>query len=288
MATIASRLTSTGTLLVNGTIDEITQSTISTNVNTVLSSLFDEVSNSGTSVARRDCANGTVQLSGIFDEFTGAPVIDGNLTLWVDAGQTASYSGSGSTWSDLSGNGTSFTLVNSPTFNSSDSGGSIRFTSASSQYGTGSGIPVGLTAYTKSIWFKLASITDNNLLSSDTGGHFMFFGGTSKLYCGHTAWAGFPTTYPSTANFSIGVWYNVCLTFDTTNGMTLYINGVQDSTYTVQKTGPSGTGQCNIGCYGAGGNLLNGTIAQAMIYNRVLTADQVLQNFNALRRRYNI
>jgi hypothetical protein len=257
-------------------------------VNTVLSSLFDEVSNSGGSVARRDCANGTVQLSGIFDEFTGAPVVDGNLTLWVDAGQITSYSGSGPTWTDLSGNGTSFTLVNSPTFNSLDSGGSIRFTSASTQYGTGSGTPVGLTAYTKSIWFKLASVTDNNLLSSSVGGHFMFFGGTSKLYAGHTAWAGFPTTYSSTANFSLGIWYNVCLTFDTTNGMTLYINGVQDSTYTIQKTGPSGTGQCNIGSFAPGGNLLNGSIAQAMIYNRVLTADEVLQNFNALRRRYNI
>ncbi len=287
MATISNRLTSTGTLLVNGTVDEVTQTTISANVNTVLSSLFDEVSNSGTSVARRDCANGTVQISGIFDEFTGAPVIDGNLTLWVDAGQTTSYSGSGSTWTDLSGSGTSFTLVNGPSFSSTNSGGAITFTSASSQYGTGSGTPVGLTAYTKSVWFKLTSLTDNNLLSSDTGGHFMFFNGTSKLYCGHTVWTGFPTTYPSTASFSTGVWYNACVTFNTTTGMVLYINGVQDSTYTAQKTGPS-TGQCNIGCYGPAGNLLNGTIAQAMIYNRVLTADEVAQNFNALRRRYNI
>lgn len=288
MATIASRLTSNGTLLVNGTIDEVTQTTISANVTTVFSSLFDEVSNAGLSVARRDCANGTVQLSGIFDEFTGASVVDGNLTLWVDAGQTTSYPGSGSTWTDLSGTGTNFTLVNNPSFSSTNAGGAITFIHTSSQYGTGAGTPVGLTAYTKSIWFKLNAVTDNNLLSSDTGGHFMFFGGTSKLYCGHTAWSGFPTTYPSSANFSVGVWYNVCLTFNTTDGMVLYINGVQDSTYTTQKTGPSGTGQCNIGCFSPGGNLLNGTVAQAMIYNRTLTSDEVAQNFNAIRKRYNI
>jgi hypothetical protein len=288
MATIVTRLTNTGDLLINGALDEITQSTISTNVNTVFSALFDEVSNFQSNVARRDAANNTVQISGIFDEFTGAPVIDTNLTLWVDAAQPSSYNPPSSTWTDISGTGTSFTLSNSPTFNSTDSGGTLRFNNASSQFGTGAGTPVGINAYTKSIWFKLSGIADNNLLSSSVGGHFMFFGGTSKLYCGHTGWAGFPLTYPSTANFSGNIWYNVCLTFDTTNGMTLYINGIQDSTYTTQKTGVSGTGQCNLACFAPGGNLLNGIVAQAMIYNRALTADEVLQNFNALRRRYNI
>lgn len=288
MAIIASRLTNTGTLLVNGAFDEVTQSSISANTNTILSSTFDEVSNSGISTARRDCANGTVQISGVFDEFTGAPVVDANVTLWVDAGQIASYPETGSVWNDLSGNSNNFTLVNSPTFNKLDSGGSLRFTNTSSQYGTGAGTPVGISAYTKSIWFKLNGITDNNLLSSSVGGHFMFFGGTTKLYSGHTAWAGFPTTYASTANFSVGVIYHVSLTFNTTNGMTLYINGVQDSTFTAIKTGVSGTGQCNIGSFAPGGNLLNGVIYQAMIYNRVLTADEVSQNFNALRRRFNI
>jgi hypothetical protein len=288
MGTIVTRLSNTGNLLINGTLDEITQTTISTNVNTLFSSLFDEVSNFQVDVARRDSANGTVQISGIFDEFTGAPVIDTTLTLWVDAAQSSSYNHPSATLADLSGNGTSFTLSNSPTFNSTDSGGTLRFLNTSSQFGTGAGTPVGINAYTKLIWFKLSGTADNNLLSSSVGGHFMFFGGTSKLYCGHTGWAGFPTTYPSTASFSVGVWYNVCLTFDTTNGMTLYINGVQDSTYTAQKTGVSGTGQCNLACFSPGGNLLNGIVAQAMIYNRVLTADEVVQNFNALRRRYNI
>ena len=43
MATIAARLTSTGTLLVNGAFDEVTQSTISTRANLILASEFDEV-----------------------------------------------------------------------------------------------------------------------------------------------------------------------------------------------------------------------------------------------------
>ena len=114
----------------------------------------------------------------------------------------------------------------------------------------------------------------------------MFFGGTSTLYCGHTSWVGFPNTYPSNANFSNSTWYNVVLTFNTTNGMSLYINGALDSTFTTYKTAPVGTG-CNIGSYGVG-NLLNGRIAQASIYNRTLTAAEVQQNFNAIRSRFNI
>jgi len=296
MATIATRLTNTGNLLVNGTIDEITYAgntsfASSTVANTVYATgEFDEITINplASGLARKIYNNGNYHIAGNFDEFTGAPVINSNLTMWVDAGQTASYSGSGTNWVDISNSGSNVSLVNSPTFNSLNAGGAFRFNSSLTQYGTGAGTPVGLTAYTKSIWFNLNSLADNNLISSSVGGHFMFFGGTSKLYSGHTAWAGFPTTYPSTANFSVGVWYNVCLTFDTTNGMTLYINGVQDSVYTAQKTAVSGTGQCNLGCFAPGGNLLNGVIAQAMVYNRVLTADEVSQNYNALRRRFNI
>ena len=36
---------------------------------------------------------GTYLVNGMFDEVTGAPVVDTSLQLWLDAGQTASYSG---------------------------------------------------------------------------------------------------------------------------------------------------------------------------------------------------
>ena len=71
MATIAARLTSTGTLLVNGAFDEVTQSTISTRANLILASEFDEVTISGGAVAQRQNSNGNIQLAGILDEVTG-------------------------------------------------------------------------------------------------------------------------------------------------------------------------------------------------------------------------
>ena len=56
----------------------------------------------------------------------GPKIVTNGLVLTLDAGSKKSYSGSGTTWKDLSGNGNTGTLVNGPTFNSAN-GGSIVF-----------------------------------------------------------------------------------------------------------------------------------------------------------------
>jgi hypothetical protein len=61
--------------------------------------------------------------------------------------------------------------------------------------------------------------------------------------------------------------------------MVLYINGIQDSTYTDNKTAHGGDSSTNIATFG-GGNLLNGRIAKVYCYNRSLTAAEVLNNYN--------
>jgi hypothetical protein len=209
--------------------------------------------------------------------------VTSGLTLLLDAGYVSSYPRSGSRWDDLSFSGNNGTLVNTPTF-SSDNYGYLTF-NGNTQYVNVGGTPLGLSSYTKNIWFYLNGTSDNNLLSSDTGGHFMFFASTNKLYCGHSNWGNY-TVFPSVTNFSNGVWYNACVTFDTTNGFVLYVNGVQDSTYTAQKTPIGGNGSTRVGAFGAGGNLLNGRVAVAMTYDRVLSSTEVLKNYNAFSSRY--
>ena len=54
-------------------------------------------------------------------------VVQTNLNVWLDAAQASSYSGSGSTWADLSGNGNDATLTGTYSLDSSDGGGSIHF-----------------------------------------------------------------------------------------------------------------------------------------------------------------
>ena len=61
-------------------------------------------------------------------------IITDGLVLCLDAGNTKSYPGSGTSWSDLSGQGNTGTLVNGPTYSSAD-GGSIVF-DGSNDYGS--------------------------------------------------------------------------------------------------------------------------------------------------------
>lgn len=207
-----------------------------------------------------------------------SPVV-ANLTLRLDASNSASYPGTGTTWTDLAPPQQNITLVGSPTYTS---GTPAYFTfNGTSQRGSGSSGTGVLpqTQYTKSVWFYLNANADNNLVSSDTGGHFMYFASGNKLLCGHSNWPIFGA-YPSTATFSLNTWYYAALTFNTTDGMKLYVNGNLDSTYTANKAAHSGDGSVNIAAYGAG-NFLNGRIAKVYCYDRTLTAGEVLQNYNA-------
>lgn len=232
----------------------------------------------------------------MFSSFTGSfqfgrrkrpDVVSSGLTLLLDAANSTSYPGTGSTWTDLSIPADNITLYNSPTFTST---APSYFTfNGSDQYGssTNTGV-VNSTAYTKIVWFYLNGYQDNNLFSGD--GHFIYMGPNSgvdkKIYCGHADWPVF-TDFGSSATINLNTWYNVCLTFSTTNGMALYINGILDSTYTARKTAHSGTGTVSVAAY-VNGNLLNGRLSKVICYNRELTAAEALQNFNVDRARFGL
>lgn len=214
-------------------------------------------------------------------------VHDSSLTLSLDSGNIKSYIGSGTAWNDISGNGNNCTLVNGPTYSGTTNGGSFTF-NGSNQYGTCAGTPLNVTSYTKVAWFMLTSYsTNNNIVSgyNGSGGHFTYFGTGNRLLNGHSDWGSY-NAYQSNTVFNLNTWYNICVTFSTSNGFVLYVNGIQDSTYTTQKTQATG-GYVEIGAY-SGGNLLAGKMGQALIYNRVLSASEALRIYNATRRRYDL
>jgi hypothetical protein len=223
--------------------------------------------------------------SGSFSLLTTPQLVTDGLTLQLDAGDTASYIGSGTTWTDIAGTQENITLVGSPTFTS---GIPSYFTfNGSTQRGSGTGSVLSSTSYTKSVWFYLNSYADNNLVSSESGGHYMFFGGGTKMYAGNSNWAGFPNNLQSTTTFSLSTWYNATITFNTTDGMKLYVNGILDKTYTTVKTAYTGNGSINIAAYGVG-NLLNGRISKVYCYNRSLTDVEVLQNYNVDKSQFGL
>jgi hypothetical protein len=212
------------------------------------------------------------------------PIITAGLTMWVDAQNTASYSGSGTTWADLSGNSANLTLVNNPIWTGTTPA-YFTFASASSQSGTGSTPNVlPSTQYTKTVWFRLNSYADNNIVSSESGGHFMYMFGGSTMYCGHTNWPDYQA-FPSTTTFNLNTWYYAAVTFNTTDGMKLYVNGTLNATYTANKSAHGGDGSTNVARFGAG-NFMNGRVSEFYCYNNALNATQVLQNYNATKGRY--
>jgi hypothetical protein len=77
------------------------------------------------------------------------PVTSG-LVMSLDAGNAASYPGSGTTWTDTVGS-KAFTLFNGPTY-SALNGGYINFVAASSQYGFATSFDSALTQYTVEVW----------------------------------------------------------------------------------------------------------------------------------------
>ena len=211
--------------------------------------------------------------------------------MYIAAGNPSSYSGSGTAWDDLTVNNTDATLIASPAY-TSGAGGYFTF-NGTTQFATVAGSPMNTTAYSKCVWFQIATTaTDNNLLSSNTGGHFMFFGaGRSNMYCGHTAWTNPITSFPSVTTFVINTWYFACLTFSTAAGMTLFVNGAFDSTYTAQTTAPTG-GQMLLAAFqdlgGTPGNALSGRIAQSWVYNRVITSTEQSVLFSQTRGLYGL
>ena len=97
-------------------------------------------------------------------------------------------------------------------------------------------------------------------------------------------------TFTAATHIVGGQWNHIVCTVGS-GVKTVYINGIQR----YQQTGVTGTmptGQTNqyVGKYGNAGNNypFNGQIAISKVYNRVLTAQEVQQNFNALRSRYAI
>ena len=212
-------------------------------------------------------------------------IVTDGLVLNLDAGWWNSYPTTGTTWTDLSGNTNNGTLTNGFTFNSSNNG-SIVFDGLDAYVNVNSNANIlSKTAYTKTAWFYPTSFSINNNINSGgfSGQHAFWLAGSDRLHSGHNGNWG---TVVSTTVLSLNTWYFGAVTFDTTNGWKLYLNGTQESTSSSTTTF-EGNGEILIGSY-AGGNLFRGRIAGTQVYSKVLTASEVAQNYNALRGRYGI
>lgn len=212
----------------------------------------------------------------------GADVVRNGLVLHLDAANVKSYPGTGTTWNDLSGNENNATLVNGVTYSAANKG-TFNFDETNDYVSCGD--VLSQTAYTKIVWFRPESAT-NNIVSggSDSQHAFWMQGSSNTIYSGHNgAWS----TIQYSPGDMLNKWWFGAIAFNTTTGWIMYLNGIQVST-NASTTSFTGTGKVRIGAFSDAANLFDGDISSVKIYNRVLSAAEIKQNFEATRGRYGI
>jgi len=222
--------------------------------------------------------------------YGGPKLITSGLVLDLDAANAKSYPGSGTTWSDLSGNGNNGTLTNGPTFDANNAG-SIVFDGVN-DYIDGPLISSQFTGdMTAEAWIKLTNSSSDYVRIIGTGAAvgnrtFGLWYDTGNKLLWQRYGGGDPSIYPNTPTMTTNTW---CHTVATTSGTShaLYLNGV--SIGTGSGTGPwAASGSTITVGYGTIHTYHKGNISNVKLYNRGLSATEVLQNFNALRGRYGI
>ena len=211
-------------------------------------------------------------------------ITDG-LVLCLDAGNSKSYPGSGTTWTDLSGRGNTGTLTNGPTYSSAN-GGSIVFDGVDDAISLPKITPTSGASF--SAWIYI------NGSNSNFGA---IFANWSNTIGNQAYWIGTVNGVSSTITiyFSGALIYNITslplntwmLLTITHNGSTSigYINGIQRGSGASSLS--ASTNNTSIGYDITRTNYpFKGNISQASIYNRVLSAAEVSQNYNALKSRY--
>lgn len=231
------------------------------------------------------------------------------LTLCLDAANPKSYSGSGSTWFDVSGNGNHMTLYNNPTY----SGGNLFF-DGNNQYGRIASLDLsGTNAVTVQYIMKAASYPSSGLpydiheLSTDynsvTTGFVASFNNTSA---GQNYQVGIGTKGDVGVNWAVynktllnGLnWVSICFIHDKSQASTenlIYYNGAAATPIINPATGYTSNNTNNFGnlpfyLASRGGTTYFApmNVSSLLLYNRALSVEEIDQNYNAHRGRYNI
>jgi hypothetical protein len=226
----------------------------------------------------------------------GPNTVTDGLVLYLDAANTKSYVSGSSTWIDLSRGGSNGTLTNGPTF-SSGNGGNIVFDGVNDSII----IPYsGSTAnnYTFNIVMKSNTMDSNQAnrqalfgLSNNNSSTFRTF----NLEIWGNAGRGFRGTGGPTQNVDYFV-YTWTPTADANNisiytvilnsaGQQIYVNGVLRTTVSQALTANFNSIRL---ATRVSDNWWNGSCYNFSMYNRILTSQEILQNYNATRTRFGL
>ena len=224
-----------------------------------------------------------------------------NLKFHLDASNSSSYSGSGSNWNDVSGQGNNFALSASPpTFiNTAPKNFQLTKSGSGGTFFSGSNSWLGGQNFTVSAWIKTTNVgsgtshwTQMHVMSAESGGLADDWGfgvdGNGKISFG-TGGAS-DLTYASSSSVNTGNWLLVTATRTySTGAVRIYVNGSLEtnsgSTGNANRTLTSNS-TLKIGAGDDGGSTFGGNIGAVYGYNAVLSDAQVLENYNSTMQTY--
>jgi hypothetical protein len=225
----------------------------------------------------------------------GSNAVRSGLVLSLDAANARSYVSGSTTWRDLSGNNNSGSLVNGPTFDGGN-GGSI-FTDGVNQYIASSYFGNTTDSFTFSAWFKNDNYSETKHALArgrdGSGNGWSLYSrilttGLSESAAVTTSGGNVQFTATGTSILPLNTWYY--LTGVWTAGVSIrhYVNGVLEATTNTSSTNlRTSTDGWVIGSLSTT-NFTSGYNAVAQIYNRVLSAAEIQQNYNATQARFNL
>jgi hypothetical protein len=218
-----------------------------------------------------------------------------NFSLNIDASNSASYPGTGSVWTDLSGNGNNVTLFGPPTYSSSN-GGVINL-NGTSQYARGNVNFLGSNQFTISMWLMN---TERGL--GDQNGQIFSLGNEKLLFYTEATAGGIPYVFSvysptifnniprySTTYVQLNTWYNLVGVYTGTS-FEMFVNGQSVLVTTSNISLVSLTTETfEIGRrINNGFTFFPGRVANLQLYNRALPATEVIQNYNATRQKFGV
>ena len=229
------------------------------------------------------------------------------LVLCLDAGNVKSYLGSGTTWTDLSGNGNSGTLVNGVGYNSGNLGSlvfdgvddyiSLPNAGIRNLLSTNCTISV-ICSYSTKVGLLFPTLIGSLSFGGNWVGWRLVFDASNRNL-EFTNASGVNGSNQSSLDFNYIFPDNInqfthvsCTWIASTGAKNNYINGVltnstASSTYGFGENTTEGVRISSLS-NGQGDNFFSGRVANTLLYNRALTAAEIQQNFNALKGRFSI
>ena len=215
-------------------------------------------------------------------DYNNIVVTDG-LVAYFDVPNTRSYPGSGTSVIGLIG-GIGATLVNGVGFTSTNNG-YFSFDGSNDYLDFGNSSQIQLTNGTICAWCRTSSPGGSfrGIVAKQFAVGLFYTDSILTLY----DWS-VPRTNSTGVNLADGIWKHVSVTFRSgvSSGTIVYLNGsgILTTTYTISNN----LSNLFVGSEQNANQNANCNISQVQVYNRALSASEILQNYNATKRRYEL